>query len=72
MPKPLPIQFQATDLETLASQKGRIAIGVGAQGSEGAVSIGYGKRIGDRASFSFGASFSSGESSAGAGFGFDL
>jgi leucyl aminopeptidase len=26
MPKPLPIQFQATDLETLASQKGRIAV----------------------------------------------
>ncbi len=26
MPKPLPIQFQATDLEALASQKGRIAV----------------------------------------------
>jgi hypothetical protein len=37
-----------------------------------AVSIGYGKRIGDRASFSLGASLSSGESSAGAGVGFDL
>ena len=55
-----------------SSNKGRIAIGVGTQGSQGAVSIGYGKRIGDRASFSLGASFSSGESSAGAGFGFDL
>ena len=54
------------------SAKGRIALGVGAQGGQGAVSIGYGKRIGDRGSFSFGASFSSGESSAGAGFGFDL
>ncbi|MDI1252317.1 YadA-like family protein [Thermomonas sp.] len=51
---------------------GRIAIGVGAQGSQGAVSVGYGKRIGDRASFSLGASFSSGESSVGGGFGFDL
>lgn len=51
---------------------GRIAIGVGAQNSEGAVSIGYGKRIGDRGSFSLGASFSSGESSFGGGFGFDL
>ncbi len=30
------------------------------------------RRIGDRASFSFGASFSGGESSAGAGFGLDL
>jgi len=54
------------------SSKGRIAIGVGAQGSQGAVSIGYGKRIGDRGSFSLGASFSSGESSVGGGFGFDL
>ena len=52
--------------------KGRIAVGVGAQGGQGALSIGYGKRIGDRASFSLGASFASGESSAGAGFGFDL
>ncbi|MFN3575611.1 MAG: leucyl aminopeptidase [Tabrizicola sp.] len=26
MPKPLPIQFQATDLEALATQKGRIAV----------------------------------------------
>lgn len=54
------------------SDKGRIAIGVGAQGSQGAVSIGYGKRLGERASFTLGASFSSGESSVGGGFGFDL
>lgn len=54
------------------SPRGRVAIGVGAQGGQGAVSIGYGKRIGDRGSFSVGASFGSGESSAGAGFGFDL
>ena len=54
------------------SAAGRVAIGIGGQGSQGAVSVGYGKRIGDRASFSFGASYSGGESSAGAGFGFDL
>src|SRR5690606_29379944 len=54
------------------SPRGRVAIGVGTQGGQGAVSIGYGKRIGDRGSFSVGASFASGESSAGAGFGFDL
>ena len=54
------------------SAKGRIAIGVGAQGGQGAVSIGYGKRVGDRASFTLGAAFSSGESSVGGGFGFDL
>ena len=55
-----------------SSARGRLAVGVGAQGSRGAVSIGYGKRIGDRGSFSIGAAFSSGESTAGAGFGFDL
>ena len=54
------------------SEKGRIAIGLGTQGSQGAVSIGYGKRLGDRGSFSLGASFASGESSVGGGFGFDL
>ena len=52
--------------------KGRLALGVGTQGGQGAISIGYGKRIGDRASFSLGASFSGDERSAGAGFGFDL
>ena len=54
------------------SDKGRLAIGVGAQGSQGAVSIGYGKRVGERGSFSLGASFANGESSVGGGFGFDL
>lgn len=54
------------------SEKGRLAVGVGAQGGEGAVSIGYGKRVGARASFSLGASFSSGESTVGGGFGIDL
>ena len=54
------------------SGKGRVAVGVGAQGGERAVSIGYGKRVGSRASFSLGASFSSGESTVGGGFGFDL
>ena len=54
------------------SAKGRVAIGIGAQGSQGALSIGYGKRLGDRGSFSLGASFSNGESSVGGGFGFDL
>ena len=52
--------------------KGRLAVGVGAQGGEGAVSIGYGKRIGGRGSFSLGAAFGKGEQAAGAGFGFDL
>lgn len=40
-----------------SSAKDRIAMGVGTQGGEGAVSIGYGKRIGDRGSFSRGAGF---------------
>ena len=51
---------------------GRIAIGVGTQAGAQAVSIGYGKRLGDRGSFTLGASFGGGEKSAGAGFGFDL
>jgi autotransporter adhesin len=55
-----------------SSAKGRFAIGVGAQGNQGAVSIGYGKRVGSRGSFTVGGSYSGGETSAGAGFGFDL
>ena len=54
------------------SPRGRIAIGVGSQGGQGAVSIGYGLRIGDRGPFSLGASFAHGESSVGGGFGIDL
>jgi hypothetical protein len=55
-----------------ASERGRLAVGLGAQGGAGAVSVGYGKRLGDRGSFTLGASFGGGEGSIGAGFGFDL
>ena len=51
---------------------GRMAIGIGAQAGKAAVSLGYGKRLPGGASVTFGASFSGGENSAGAGFGFDL
>lgn len=51
---------------------GRMAIGVGTQSGKAALSVGYGKRLPGGASFTFGASFSGGENSAGAGFGFDL
>ncbi|WP_191862300.1 YadA C-terminal domain-containing protein, partial [Stenotrophomonas sp. AS012628] len=54
------------------SPRGRIAVGAGFQGGEQALSIGYGKRIGERASFSLGGAFSNGERSAGMGFGVDL
>jgi hypothetical protein len=54
------------------SPRGRVAVGAGFQGSEKALSIGYGKRIGARASFSLGGAFSGGEKSAGVGFGVDL
>lgn len=54
------------------SPRGRIAAGAGFQGGERALSIGYGKRIGERASFSLGGAFSKGEKSAGVGFGMDL
>jgi autotransporter adhesin len=54
------------------SPRGRIAVGAGFQGGEQALSVGYGKRIGERASFSLGGAFSNGEKSAGMGFGVDL
>ncbi|MEZ0472592.1 YadA-like family protein [Luteimonas salinilitoris] len=54
------------------SPRGRIAVGAGWQGGESALSVGYSKAIGDRASFSLGGAFTSDESSAGIGIGFDL
>ncbi len=54
------------------SPRGRIAAGVGFQGGERALSVGYAKRIGARASFSLGGAFSGSEKSAGMGFGVDL
>ena len=39
---------------------------------ESALSVGYSKQIGDRASFSLGGAFTSDDSSAGIGFGIDL
>ncbi|HRF84277.1 MAG TPA: YadA C-terminal domain-containing protein [Pseudoxanthomonas sp.] len=55
-----------------ASERGRVAVGVGFQNGESALSVGYGKRIGKSASFSLGGAFSGSEKSAGMGFGFDL
>jgi autotransporter adhesin len=54
------------------SERGRVAVGAGWQNGESALSVGYAKQIGDRASFSIGGAFSSDDSSAGIGFGFDL
>ena len=54
------------------SPRGRVAAGVGFQGGERALSVGYAKRIGERASFSLGGAFSGSEKSAGMGFGVDL
>ncbi|GAB3349466.1 ESPR-type extended signal peptide-containing protein [Lysobacter tyrosinilyticus] len=54
------------------SPRGRVAIGAGWQNGESALSVGYAKQIGERASFSLGGAFSSDDSSAGVGFGFDL
>ena len=54
------------------SPRGRVAVGAGFQGGEQALSIGYGRRIGQRASFSLGGAFSGSEKSAGIGFGVDL
>jgi len=52
--------------------RGRIAVGVGYQNGENAMSVGYGRKIGERGSFSLGGAFSSAEKSVGAGFGMDL
>jgi autotransporter adhesin len=54
------------------SPRGRVAAGVGFQGGERALSVGYAKRIGERVSFSLGGAFSGSEKSAGMGFGVDL
>jgi len=54
------------------SPRGRIAAGAGWQNGEQALSIGYGKQIGERASFSIGGAFSGDDRSAGVGFGIDL
>ena len=54
------------------SERGRVAVGAGWQNGESALSVGYAKQIGERASFSIGGAFSSDDRSAGIGFGFDL
>ncbi|WP_082563422.1 YadA-like family protein [Pseudoxanthomonas sp. Root65] len=54
------------------SPRGRLAAGAGFQDGEKALSIGYAKPIGERASFSLGGAFSGSERSAGVGFGMDL
>ncbi|WP_407353171.1 YadA-like family protein [Luteimonas sp. R10] len=54
------------------SPRGRVAVGAGWQGGESALSLGYSKAIGNRASISLGGAFTSDESSAGVGFGIDL
>ena len=54
------------------SPRGRVAIGAGWQNGESAMSVGYSKQIGERASFSLGGAFGSDDQSAGIGFGFDL
>ncbi|MEP6906720.1 MAG: YadA-like family protein, partial [Pseudoxanthomonas sp.] len=62
----------ATNAAGTQSPRGRIAVGVGYQSGEQALSVGYAKKIGERASFSLGGAFSGDERSAGVGFGIDL
>jgi autotransporter adhesin len=54
------------------SPRGRVAVGAGWQNGESALSVGYSKAIGERASMSIGGAFSSDDTSAGVGFGIDL
>jgi trimeric autotransporter adhesin len=48
---------------------GRIAMGVGYQGSHDAISVGYAMSVGSRAHVSFGATASSSQTSVGTSFG---
>jgi hypothetical protein len=52
--------------------RGRLAVGIGVQNGESALSVGYGRRFGDDLSMSIGAAFSSDDTSGGIGFGVDL
>jgi len=54
------------------SLRGRVAVGAGWQNGQQALSVGYGKQVGERASFSVGGAFSGNDRSAGVGFGIDL
>ena len=54
------------------TKAGRLSMGVGLQGGQKAMAIGYGKSFGERMRFSIGGSFSGSESQIGAGFGVDL
>jgi autotransporter adhesin len=54
------------------SPRGRVAVGIGYQNGENAMSVGYGRKIGERASLSVGGAFSGDEKTIGAGFGMDL
>lgn len=54
------------------SQNGRVAVGIGTQGGQQAMSIGYSRPVGERAHVSFGGAFSGSQNSAGVGFGVDL
>lgn len=62
----------ATNAAGTQSPRGRVAVGAGFQSGEQALSIGYARKVGERASFSLGGAFSGDESSAGIGFGIDL
>jgi len=62
----------ATNAAGTQSPRGRVAVGAGFQSGERALSLGYARKVGERASISLGGAFSGDESSAGIGFGIDL
>ncbi|UPG92678.1 YadA family autotransporter adhesin [Luteibacter aegosomatissinici] len=51
---------------------GRVAVGMGTQGGQQALSVGYARSLGERAHVSIGGAFSGSQNSAGVGFGVDL
>ena len=56
---------------TSGSGANSVGVGVGSQGSQQAIAVGYKRALGEHASFSFGGAASSGKASVSAGVGFN-
>jgi autotransporter adhesin len=56
---------------TSGSGANSVGLGVGSQGSQQAIAVGYRRALGEHASFSFGGAASSGKASVSAGVGFN-
>ena len=61
---------EADDRTAGIRSQNRVGVGTGYSNGKTALSVGYQRAISDRATLTIGGAFSSGESSAGVGFGF--